>query len=166
MSTDHKRRHAAALTLATVAFAALCSAPAFAAQTTLPGFICHSDETAERPTTGALLNSATASGTTKFRCPVMRTEPVGAIPTVLTLYLHAKLNYNPAQFGCTLRSVTTSGGTYDSNDVILPSGSGYWSTSVSVALPQSATASVSLRCNVPNIYSGDKAGILSYRVDD
>jgi hypothetical protein len=146
---------------------AFASLPALAAQTTIPGMMCLSESAAvDRPTNGALINTNSASGTTKFRCPIVRTEPVGSLPTSMTVYIFAKTNYNPAEFGCTLRSIDSNGDTYYSSDVIFPADNVYRWSGVNVILPPNTSASVHLRCNVPNSYASSQAGILALRIDD
>ena len=146
---------------------AFASLPALATQTTIPGMMCMSESSSvDRPTSGALINTNAVSGTTKFRCPIIRTWPVGGIPVTMTVYIFAKTNYNSAQFGCTLRSVDSMGETYHSADVIFPADNTYRWSGVNVILPPNTSASVHLRCNVPNVYASSQAGILALRIDD
>jgi len=159
--------------LATAALLGAGAAPAWAGTTTLPGAMCHSDgAVVDRPTTGALLNgvSSPSSGTTKFHCPVIRTEPVSNYGGTLTLRLYARVNYSYTSFECVLRATTPDGTLADSATFYVPSkatgNGGYASTAVSVTLPPIFPASVNLRCNVPNMYAGELAGIMSYTVTD
>lgn len=148
--------------------AAGASLPALAAQTTVPGVMCQSDSgNVDRPVNGALINTAPSSGTTKFYCPIVRTNSIRTIPTLLTVYIFAQTNYSPERFNCVLRTINSDGSTYMSTEVLLPSDNSVrWVGSQTIAFPPNQSASAHLRCNVPNTYANTQAGILFLRIDD
>ncbi len=146
---------------------AFASLPALAAQTTIPGVMCISDSNAvDRPINGALINTSDTNGTTKFSCPIVRTKVVSSLPLPMKVYVFAKTNYNPLAFNCVLRSINSSGVTFHSAEVIFPADNSYRWSGIDVLLPPNTSASVHLRCNVPNTYSSTQAGILALRIDD
>jgi hypothetical protein len=149
--------------------AVLCTLPAAAGSLTLPGSICESTHAADRPASGALLNTAPGSTSfSKFSCPVMHTRVPGFAGPV-SVRIYAKLNL-ASNFDCALRSVLANGTIFDTATIPLPTKStnngGFWTTpSISVALPPFEHASVHFRCDVPNV-AGESAGIISYRIED
>ncbi len=163
---SHPLRHLCMLALAA---GLTLSATAARADATLPGVMCSSDGATDKPTSGALMNSASASGTSKFHCPIVRMQAVSIYGGTLSVSLNAKLNYHQT-YECVLRSTLASGAIFDSTSIVLPpktSGNGgNWTVGLSVTLPPALMASVNLRCNVPNLFSGESAGIVSYKIND
>lgn len=155
-----------------VAVALLAAAPAWAGTQTMPGVMCQSEgAVVDRPVSGALLNGVvSSSGYTKFHCPIIRTEPVSSYAATLSVTLHARVNYSYTGFECTLRSARTDGTVVDFANVFMPSkatgNGGNASASISVTLLPMFVTSAYLRCNVPNVYAGELAGIISYVVTD
>lgn len=153
------------------ALAALGSLPALAGSITLPGAMCVSDQAVDRPVTGSLLNQATAAGgTAKFSCPIIRTEPVTPSSSTLSFTINAKVNNSSAPFVCIVRSIYANGSMHDSTEVGIPSKgtvpSGFFTAPSNVSMPANYVTSLTLRCNVPNVTSGESAGIMSYKTDD
>ncbi len=144
---------------------------ATAATTIVPGTICTSESTVDLPTNGALLNAAGGpSSTIKFHCPVIRSQAVSSYASTMSVTINAKVNYSYEAFYCMLRSVTANGTLMDSAGVYLPpktsSNNGYASSTFSITLLPGTATSVGLRCNVPGVYSGETAGIVSLQVND
>ncbi len=159
------------MALAAASLLGLAAPAAHAGTTMLPGANCTFDGAVERPVNGALLNaSAGSASTTKLHCPVPHRQQPSIYGGTVSVAINAKVNYSGAAYECVLRSVLASGAVHDSTTVYLPpkssSNGGVASTSFSVSMPPALWASVQLRCNVPNEYSGERAGIISYRVDD
>jgi hypothetical protein len=161
-----------ALTLMAAVGVSLLAAPdARAGNTVFPGANCSFEGPAERPVNGSLLNlSSGVAYTTKLHCPVPHRQSASAYGGTLSVTMNARLNYSGALFECVLRSVLPNGTVHDSTTGYLPPKSanngGFFATTISVSMPVAQWASVQLRCNVPNEYGGDRAGIVSYRVDD
>lgn len=157
--------------LATLALCAAAAAPALAASHIMPGLMCVSDGASDRPISGALLNAVvSATGTQKFSCPIIRTEPVSNYASTMSLWINARVNYSYTNFDCVLRATMVDGTVIDSASVLMPpkssSNGGNWTTGISVTLPPTMVTHTYLRCNVPNVYAGELAGIMSYRVTD
>ncbi len=149
----------------------LASPAAIAGVTTVPGTICTLDGAVDRPTNGALLNAAPgSSSTTKMHCPIPHRQGISAYGGTVSVTLNARVNYSYAVYECVLRSVLANGTVFDSTTVMLPPKTSYnngnHSTGFSVTMPPGLPASVHLRCNVPNIYSSEMAGVISLRIDD
>lgn len=169
-----RRAGRASRTLVTAGVVATIGVWATAAQagtTMLSGANCTLEGAVERPTNGALLNANGGSASTaKLHCPVPHRQQPSVYGGNLSVALNARLNYSGATYECVLRSVLANGSVHDSTSVVLPPKSsgngGNWSTSFSVSMPVAQWASVQLRCNVPNEYSGERAGLVSYRIDD
>lgn len=144
---------------------------ATAATTIVPGTICTSESTVDMPTNGALLNAAGGSSSTiKFHCPVIRSQSVSTYASTMSVTINAKVNWSYEAFYCVLRSVSANGTLMDSAAVYLPpkttSNNGYASSTFSITLLPLFASSVGLRCNVPGVYSGETAGIVSLQVND
>lgn len=163
-------------TLSTAAaLLALASAGAHAGTFTVyTGMHCQSEGLVDRPVNGALHNVSAGHTTTTdlFRCPVHRTQPLAYTGTLL-LTVNVLRNKSAANWDCTLRAVDPQGNVDHAVTLYVPPWTGgpktWTATSAPLnlaGLPSAAPHSVSLRCNVPDMISGESAAIVSYWITE
>lgn len=171
------RRATGALGLAAALSAA--TLPVQAATVLLPGAACMSDGPVKVLSTGELLNvtahKSSGDDRTMFTCPV----PMGATPVTIstaTLELRLRLNNNPNSssgdpgFRCALVTVRSDGVIHEAPGIVLPTATYagstlYFTPSIPAKLPGAALlGAVLVRCAVPNVLSGEAAGIVNMRI--
>ena len=135
------------------------------------GAACVSDGASIVDDSGSRLSTATGSAgrVTTFVCPLVRDSNI-AQPFSLGVRINARNGtFQPTStFKCTVRTVTASATTVTSTQVFVParadaSDDGFVSVAISpltVPLPE---LSYVLFCSVPDVASGARSGIVSYK---
>lgn len=150
---------------------ALVSMPAAAGGKSYPGALCQStfqNQTFERDQIGRMFNTSTALQ--NWICPIVRDNLTASTNGIQSAIVSVRDVTDAGSVGCQLFSAVAAGGIFDT-------GGGPFSTNftdVNLAAQDLNVApngidSVSngyyyLRCNVPPVDSGQKSGIVSYRV--